>query len=199
MTNLQKTYAAPAARRAGGFTLVELMVAMALGLVLMVGVASAYLFTKTAFSRQAQLSSIQQSVRTAFEYLGSDARMVGHLGCFTNSPSTPTNDLVVTLPATVATNYALGIEGYDFSNTTAGAFTMTSDNPADSTDASQWRVNPAGLATVPLADLGGGLTLGSDVLVIRTVVGTPVRLTANTTSAGDSLAIETVGGGTCSR
>jgi type IV pilus assembly protein PilW len=30
-----------------------------------------------------QLSSMQQSVRTAFEYLSSDARMVGHLGCFT--------------------------------------------------------------------------------------------------------------------
>ena len=199
MTNLRKSFVAPAAHRAGGFTLVELMVAMALGLVLMVGVASAYLFTKTAFTRQAQLSSIQQGVRTAFEYLGGDARMVGHLGCFTNSPSNPTNDLVSgALPATVATNYALGIEGYEFDNTTAGAYTISADSPADITDPSKWRTNLTGLTTVPLAALGGGLTPGSDVLVIRTVVGKPIRLTANTSSAGDSLAIENIAGGTCS-
>ena len=195
MTHLPRTFAAPAARRTRGFTLVELMVAMALGLVLMVGVASAYLFTKTAFSRQSQLSSIQQGVRTAFEYLGNDARMVGHLGCFTNNTSALTNDLVATA---VATNYALGIEGYEYNNATAGAYTIGSDYPADNTTAAGWVINATGVATLPLAALGGALTPGSDVLVIRTVVGKPLRLSADTTAAGSTLAIENVAGGTCS-
>ena len=195
MTNLQKSFTAPTAHRAAGFTLVELMVAMALGLVLMVGVASAYLFTKTAFSRQAQLSSIQQGVRTAFEYLGSDTRMVGHLGCYTNSASPLPNDLAATA---VATNYAMGVEGYEYNNATAGAYTIGSDYPADDTTSAGWAANAIGVTTVPIAALGGALSPGSDVLVIRTVIGKPLRLSADTTAAGSTLAIENVVGGTCS-
>jgi len=76
-------------RRELGFSLVELLVAVALGLLLTIAMAYAYLNSKIAFSRQQQLSSIQQGVRIAFEYLSSDIRMVGHLGCFTGSPTTP--------------------------------------------------------------------------------------------------------------
>jgi type IV pilus assembly protein PilW len=183
---------------ARGLSLVELLVALALGLVLVVGVATVYLFTKTAFNRQAQLSTLQQGVRTAFEYLGNDARMVGHLGCFTNNSASLPSDLAVT---NIKTNYEVGIEGFDYDDGGAGTYPMTSDNPANETDPAKWRTNAQGTGakTVPLADLGGGLTPGSDVLVIRTVVGQPIRLRADTTTAGASpLAIETVTGGTCS-
>ena len=50
-----------------GFTLVELMVAMGLGLILTLAMSSVYLFTKSAFSRQEQLSSLQQNVRRSEE------------------------------------------------------------------------------------------------------------------------------------
>jgi type IV pilus assembly protein PilW len=195
---MQSSYQ-PRPRRstAHGLSLVELLVALALGLVLVVGVATVYLFTKTAFNRQAQLSTLQQSVRTAFEYLGNDARMVGHLGCFTNSSIPLPSDLSA---ANMRTNYQVGIEGFDYNNGAAGTYPMTSDNPANETDAAKWRVNAQGTGTktVPLADLGGGLTPGSDVLVIRTVVGQPIRLRADTTTAGASpLKIEAVAGGTC--
>jgi type IV pilus assembly protein PilW len=186
-----------AAHRTLGFSLVELMVALALGLVLVVGVASVYLFTKSAFSRQAQLSSIQQSVRTAFEYLGNDARMVGHLGCFTGSANALLNNMSAT---SIKTNYDVGIEGFEYANTNAGQYTLGSDNPADETSATKWKTNASGTGalTVPVADLGGGLAPGSDVLVIRTAVGKPIRLRADTTAAGTSLQIETVAGGKCS-
>jgi type IV pilus assembly protein PilW len=197
MTMKRKNCTRMAARRVGGLSLVELMVSLALGLVLIVGVASVYLFTKSAFSRQSQLSTIQQSVRTAFEYLGNDVRMVGHLGCFTGSTNLLVNNLSA---ASIKSNYAVGIEGFEYDNTTAGVYALGSDNPADETAVGKWKTNPVGTGakTVPIPDLGGGLTPGSDVLVIRTVVGMPIRLWADTTAAGTALNIETVAGGKCS-
>src|SRR5205085_9536825 len=47
---------------ARGFSLVELMIALALGLLLSAGTISVYLFSKSSFNRQQQLSSMQQDV-----------------------------------------------------------------------------------------------------------------------------------------
>ena len=197
-----------AGHRAAGFSLVELMVAMGLGLLLTTAMAYVYLSSKTAFSRQQQLGSIQQGVRIAFEYLSSDARMVGHMGCYTGRPTTaPDFNIAAGLAATsIATNYALGVEGYEYKNTAANAFTMTSSAPANVTAASNWEVNGAtnGITTIVPTDLSGsgagdGLTPGSDTLVIRTVSGRPVRLSADTPiSSATTLGLENLTGGTCS-
>lgn len=188
--------------RVAGFTIVELLVAMALGMLLTVAMGFVYLTSKTAFSRQQQLSSIQQSVRSAFDFLSNDARMVGHFGCYTGSAlAAPTfnSDLGTT---TIANNFVDGVEGYEAKNTTAGKLTMSSSNPADETDTSKWETNVAsGIATIPLSTIAGtgnGLTPGSDVLVIRTVSGRPIRLaaTANIGANQSTLSIETSSGGT---
>jgi type IV pilus assembly protein PilW len=194
---MMKTHSA-SGRHARGLSLVELLVAMALGLIVVLGIASVYLFTKSAFSRQSQISTLQQSVRTAFEYLGSDARMVGHRGCATGNESAFRSDLST---AALATNFGLGIEGYEYTNATAGEYTLTADAPTDITTAGSWASNtlaPGSIATLPIADLGNALSPGSDVLVIRTVIGKPLRLSENTDAAGTSMKIETVAGGKCS-
>jgi len=187
------------ARQHAGFTMVELLIALALGLVLTYAMATVYASTKTAFRRMEQLSSLQQGVRTAFEYLASDARMVGHLGCFTRR-DTPTNDLAA---IDLTSNYAVGVEGYDYQNTTAGQYTIGSASPANETSAAKWNSNPAGAGgtatAIPVNTIdAAGLTPGSDVLVIRTVVGKPMRLTAATTAAASTLSLESVSGGKCS-
>ena len=194
---MMKTHSA-SGRHARGLSLVELLVAVALGLIVVLGIASVYLFTKSAFSRQSQISTLQQSVRTAFEYLGSDARMVGHRGCATGNDSAFRSDLST---VDLATNFGLGIEGYEYSNATAGEYTLTGDAPADIATAGSWATNnlaPGAIATLPIAVLGGALSPGSDVLVIRTVTGKPLRLSENTDAAGTSMKIETVAGGKCS-
>ena len=188
-------------RRERGFSLVELMVALALGLLLTIAMATVYLTSKSSFSRQQQLSSLQQNVRIAFEYLAGDARVVGHLGCYTGLPTLPAGgDFNSALAATgMGTNYALGVEGYEY---TGGiALTLASSAPANTTTAASWETNVASNAvnTIPVTTISAtGLTPGSDVLVIRTVAGRPVRLAANTVSAGTTLSLENMAGGTCS-
>jgi len=192
----------PGARaRCAGFSLVELMIAMVLGLALTAGTVSVYMMSKSSFKRQQQLAALQQDVRTAFEYLAADARMIGHLGCFAGRASGFVNELAAN---NVASNYAVGVEGYEYHNAAAGELTLASLNPANSTSAADWETNVAagGINTVPIAAIAGGaagdgLTPGSDALVIRTVTGRPVRLTAATT-ASKNLAIENIAGGVCS-
>src|SRR5689334_21140155 len=104
MQSIQSTF-----RTHRGFSLVELMVAMALGLLLVAAMAYVYASSRTGFARYEQLSTLQQSVRIAFEYLSSDARMAGHVGCYTgnqttSSPTTFSNSLSA---ANTATNFAL--------------------------------------------------------------------------------------------
>jgi type IV pilus assembly protein PilW len=204
---MKHNHIGPSARRTGrttrGFTLVELMVAVALGMLLIIAMSYVYISSKRAFSRQQQTTSLQQSVRTAFEYLGSDTRMVGHMGCYTGLPlSAPNFDVMTGLSSTaLETNFAVGIEGYEYSNATAGAYTLTSNAPADETDATKWQTNVAsgGVNTIPISTIAGagnGLTPGSDVLVIRTVSGRPVRLAsvANTGANQPSISIESGAG-----
>lgn len=197
------TFSAPHRRRERGFSLIELMVAVALGLLLTTAMVTVYINSKSSFTRQQQLSSLQQNVRIAFEYLAGDARVVGHLGCFTGLPTLPAGgDFNSSLAATgIGTNYALGVEGYEYKNTTPNAFTLTSSAPANVTATTNWETNVAtdAINTIPATTISTtGLTPGSDVLVIRTVAGRPVRLAAPTVSGANTLSLENLAGGTCS-
>ena len=190
-----------APRPARGFTLVELMVALTLGMLLTTAMAYVYLSSRTAFSRQQQLGGLQDNVRIAFDNLSTDTRMVGHMGCYTGLKNEAPN-FNSALPANaVASHFAVGIEGYDFVNTTAGAYTLGSNVPNDNPSAAGWATNVAASASasLPIADIAGagnGLTPGSDVLVIRTVAGRPVRLaaTANTGANQAAFAVESGAG-----
>jgi type IV pilus assembly protein PilW len=72
----------PTARRqAQGFTLVELMIAMVLGLIIIGGVISVFLANKQSYRTNEALSQVQDHGRTAFEFLARDIRMAGMTGC----------------------------------------------------------------------------------------------------------------------
>ena len=176
--------------RQAGFSLIEMMVALTLGLVLTGVMTAVYLTSKNATRRVDQLSTLQQNVRLAFQFLSADARMVGYQGCFTNRSTGFTNSLAVGL----GTNFAVGIEGYKY-NIAGSALTLSSSNPANVTTTSSWVNNTNGTSnTIPLTTIASdGLTPGSDVLVIRTVSGAPIRLTANAVGSATTLSIENNG------
>lgn len=184
-----------------GFSIVELMVAMVLGLLLTGVMINVLLYSKSSVRRQEQLNSLQQNARVAFEYLTSDARMIGHLGCYTGLTDLKTNLGAVTL----LTNYKVGVEGYDYALATAGSYTLSGLQPSDDTTAAKWSANtavgsisPIDPALISSGSTTGGLSPGSDVLVIRTIGGRAVRLSAATVTSGTQISVENVSGGTCS-
>ncbi|HYE34439.1 PilW family protein [Methylocaldum sp.] len=72
-------------RSCRGFSLVELMVALTLGLILTVIIGYAYLGSRQAFRVMETLSRIQENARYTFDKIGYDIRMAGFTGCSFNT------------------------------------------------------------------------------------------------------------------
>ncbi|MEY2150948.1 PilW family protein [Rhodanobacter sp. 115] len=72
-------------RFSNGFTLVELMVAMLLGLIVIAGVTSVFLAGQRTYRTNDALGDVQDSSRIAFEMLARDIRDAGLTGCDTSS------------------------------------------------------------------------------------------------------------------
>lgn len=68
-------------RRLSGLSLVELMVAAAVGLLLMAGAMSIFLSNKRTYEVTDDLSRLQENTRYALEAILRDLRMAGHVGC----------------------------------------------------------------------------------------------------------------------
>ena len=64
-----------------GFTLVELMVAMLLGLIVIGGVISVFLANQQSYRTNEALSEVQDGSRIAFEMMAQDIRNAGLTGC----------------------------------------------------------------------------------------------------------------------
>lgn len=69
------------ARRAGGFTLIELMVAMLLGLIVIAGVSSVFLANQRTYRTNQALGDVQDNSRMAFELMARDIRAAGLNPC----------------------------------------------------------------------------------------------------------------------
>ena len=68
-------------RRAGGFTVTEMMVALTLGLILLGGVTTVLVNSKKHYVVQDSLGRLQENARFALAFLSRDLRMAGHYGC----------------------------------------------------------------------------------------------------------------------
>lgn len=77
-----------------GYTLIELMIAMLVGVFLISGAMQIFISTKQSNRMQENLSRLQENGRFAMEYLERDIRMTGYWGC--QSPTVPDVDLAGT-------------------------------------------------------------------------------------------------------
>lgn len=73
-----------------GLSLVELLVALAINLIMILGVTYVYLGSRATFSAEDNLARMQESARLAFEYLSRDIRQAGDFGCASIAASSAT-------------------------------------------------------------------------------------------------------------
>ncbi len=190
------------ARHAHGLTLIELMVAMVLGLIVIAGVASVFLANMRSYRTNAALGDVQSSARIAFELMTRDIRDAGSTGC--NSA----NDRVRNVLANQATdwwaNWNNAVRGYAdaaedpalSSETGAGAPVAGSDsleivsagaNPAG-TVALYDGTNASFTLAAPVGDIGAGDVVmicspGHAAIVQLDKVTAGAGATANTSTA----------------
>lgn len=163
-------------QRSQGFTLVELMVSVAIGMIITVGVLAVLVSGANIYKRSDGRARIQENARFAMSVMQQELREAGYMGCFNLNmfPTRYTN--LAKDPDDYGNDYAVMVGGFE-----AGAASWSPALDAE-----------VGHATAtPLA--------GSDVLFMRGPVGpsAPLNDTMTTTSAPIPLAsVEgfTVGG-----
>jgi len=92
-----------------GITLVEVMIAMAIGLVLITGVIQLFLSNKVTYTMTEGQARIQENARFAIAILSHDIRMAGYMGCgnsnmqstSTGMPQVYVNNIVKDPPANI--------------------------------------------------------------------------------------------------
>ena len=99
-------------RHQAGLSLIELMIAMVLGLTLMAGALQVFLGSKKSFMYNEETGSMQEGARYAMEFITRDARMAGYFGCGSQTIANTLNPYEDDEDAW-AFNFNQGMVGYD--------------------------------------------------------------------------------------
>ncbi len=215
--NLEHARTLRAAAR--GFTLVELMVAVTIGLIILVAVAQIFTSSRATYQVEEGLARVQENGRIAMEFIARDLRMAGYAGCFnvnktmdtafgyTAVTRLTTTDFGTSF-ATAAPVEPLHIRGHDYAgsgNWNPALPTIFSDvAPINDTDVlvirrgdtQSFRLeNPmGGVATaVDIQDTGGAIKL-SDVVMVTDCQGFDLFKVSAIDSSNHSLSHAQTGG-----
>ena len=126
-----KMTAASTLERQQGLSLVELMVAMVLGLILSAGIIQLFVGSKQTYRFHDAMSRVQENARFAIDALSYDLRMAGDMGC-SSYVQNINNTLRTGAGFTPSTfNPGAGIQGWEALGTGAGAtFNLPAYNAA---------------------------------------------------------------------
>ena len=162
-------------RRHAGFTIVELLVAMTLGLIVVGGAAAVLISSASIYRTSDGRAQIQESARFSLALMQEDVRMAGYMGCFNpfmfGRKATNLADSATALDG----DYATGLSGFE-----AGAATWT---PA--LDTSIGSIGSIG-SHPPVA--------GNDVLVVRTPIGQSLPLSEAMNNTSEPIPLASVEG-----
>lgn len=170
--------------RQRGVSLVELMVALAIGLFLVLGLVQIFSATRLAFAANEGLARVQENGRFALSFMRDDLRMAGHMGCLNELGYRGRlhNHLVSPTPTAGQWPYRFDfpVQVYEFTGTGPGA-TATLGTTRSTPAATSWTPNlPTGFTP---ALVGTALNL-SDVVVVRYLSADFARINSVDYTAG---------------
>lgn len=144
-----------------GFTLVELMIAMVLGLLIVGGVIAVFLSNKQTYATHNAISQVQDSSRNTFEMLSRDIREAGLTGC--GNPGRIANVLNTgpngTATKSWAADMANAIRGYDGGTVDPAVATSTATTSPTAADVGLRVSNTSSIQLV--GGDGTGMTVNS--------------------------------------
>jgi type IV pilus assembly protein PilW len=149
-----------------GFSLVELMIALLIGIIISIGVVQIFGATRSAYQLDEGLARAQENGRFALEFLSQDIRHAGYLGCNRDTTRIPFNFL-----ATVAEQRLpiTGVSAFEYNATGINATYNSTASPANTLTG--W--TPALPSTVVPAP---GALPGTDVIAVQRMVPNPWTL-----------------------
>lgn len=180
-----------------GFTLIELMVSMLIGLIILNGVIQVVLNSKRSYLDNQEVSQIQENARFAIDTLSRELRMAGYFGCapagtgnFNVNPVSTANGLLVT--DITGRPELLAVTGYESDAQAPDNFQAARRAGTDAIILR--RTNPLGegITTTAAVNSGGTLTVVGSDLDIK--AGQPVVLASPDCSRGIAFNAGAVGG-----
>ncbi len=124
--------------RARGFTLVELMVAITIGLIILAAISTLFVNSKKTYTTQDNLSRLQENARFAMQFLIKDLRLAGYYGCVVDIIDNQTVYNKVTAGTAFENNISIPLEGMNGASGTwypSGTLTSTPTGIRTGTDA----------------------------------------------------------------
>jgi type IV pilus assembly protein PilW len=109
-----------------GVSLIELMVALAIGSLLVLGLVEVFAASRTAYQLSEGMARVQENARFAVDYLQRDLRMAGHMGCVNDQsrfqqPTPGFRTLLGAPPLGSPLRFDMPIEAYNANGTAPGA------------------------------------------------------------------------------
>ena len=102
--------------RQQGMSLVELMIALAIGAALIGGIIQIFTSNNAAFRTQQAASRMQENARFAFHFLSSEVRQAGYSGCVGTDKNTNILDVSDGDKYNYLFNFTKSVEGYDLAD-----------------------------------------------------------------------------------
>lgn len=128
--------------RIRGFSLIELMIALILGLVVVAAAGGIFISNKRAFNATETIGRIQENGRVAFELMARDVRESSGTPCGKNIP-------IANVLADTSFDWGVGLKGYGGTQAMADApFGTTAGKRVSGTDAVEFKAATDGLTSV---------------------------------------------------
>ncbi|MDF1589446.1 MAG: PilW family protein [Gammaproteobacteria bacterium] len=195
-------------RKQQGFSLVELMVAMLLGLIVTAAVIEVFINTKQMYRVQDARSRLQENARYAMYYISEAVRKTGYLGCATRASAIPVTN-TLNNNANYLWNYATSVQGVNASgsNVWSPAIDPSITSPLSGSDVLTLRGmddsviqvtahpggSPPGSAAI-LVNAGNGLKQFDIVMVTDCLAAAVFQITSANPNTSGSLTHNTGGG-----
>lgn len=112
--------------KVAGLSLIEMMIALVIGLLLLLGVIQVFSASRTAFQLSEGASRAQENGRFALDFLARDIRMAGHFGCvndqahFVKGEGDPRVNFSATTGSGNPLDFSVSIQGYEAAGTAPG-------------------------------------------------------------------------------
>jgi type IV pilus assembly protein PilW len=161
-----------------GFSLVELMVALLLGVVLTSGVISVFITSKSSYSLNNAVGQVQEGGRYALTTMEPLVSMAGFSGCSSaNSPAggagTSFNSILAG-SADAVYNFSYPVYGFEFTGTGPGNKVVDTGTPVVDTTATDWSPNIS--SAMQTAIDGSSPVKNSDMFMVHEELGNPAIL-----------------------
>lgn len=153
-------------RNSRGLSLIELMIALLIGTILMLGLLQVFSASRASYQLSEGLSRTQENGRFAIDYLQRDIRMAGHFGCVNDqahAQQSPSGlETTFGADAEEGLQFGVSIRGYEATGTAPGATgVVISENPT----AGGTAFTPA--LPAEIAEATSNRIAGSDIVALR--------------------------------